>query len=64
MATSGEEKSFSRFDLPGLNLPLNWHPSAVHEHLAIGQSNALFQTALSGDDIENGYIAYEQRFPL
>lgn len=65
--SSSEEKAFSRFDLPGLNLPLNWQPRGSHatyhwEGPAYAQSTApatgegkdLFKTALNDADVNDG----------
>jgi hypothetical protein len=64
------EKPFSRFDLPGLNLPLNWQPCEAHEATrwegekyirysvpATGEGKNLFPTALSDTDVESGDTA-------
>jgi hypothetical protein len=64
------EVPFSRFNLPGLNLPLNFRPHpANHKYNAKsvsytqipakGEGQDLFRTALNGIDVngDGGYVA-------
>jgi hypothetical protein len=64
-STTTETTRQARFDLPGLNLPLNWTPHAKHSPLdrigdrmaevpAQGDGKDLFQTALSDADVQDG----------
>jgi hypothetical protein len=56
MATScSAKKPLSRFDLPGLNLPLNWQPAYnCYGIFAAREGEALFKTALNGKDVDDG----------
>jgi hypothetical protein len=77
MASSSESSRapFSRFDLPGLNLPLNWQPCEPHQAYrwedknytsyyvpASGEGKNLFRTALNDSDVESGYTSFV--FPI
>ena len=47
MASSDSPSSFSRFQLPGLNLPLNWTPHEAYTkftHVQEGGNNRMIQT--------------------
>jgi hypothetical protein len=59
--------TFSRFLLPGLNLPLNWEPNALDskwdeskmvQRTASGEGRSLFRTALNEHDVIEGHTAY------
>jgi hypothetical protein len=59
--------TFSRFQLPGLNLPLNWEPygpdskwdgTKMVQCTASGEGRSLFRTALNDHDVMEGYAAY------
>jgi hypothetical protein len=56
MATSSSaENPLSRFDLPGLNLPLNWQPTYDRYGIsAAREGEVLFKTALNGKDVDDG----------
>jgi hypothetical protein len=56
MATSSSaEKPLSRFNLPGLNLPLNWQPTYDRYGIFAGpEREVLFKTALNGKDVDDG----------
>lgn len=50
--------TMSRFDLPGLNLPLNWTPNAdSYSGKARGEGRDLIKTALNEADINDGYTS-------
>lgn len=58
--------AFSRFHLPGLNLPLNWEPhgpyskwkeNKVVQYAASGEGKDLFRTALNENDMWEGYTS-------
>jgi len=67
-------EEFSRFQLPGLNLPINWTPHerytrteyhsepgmepTVTVYPAQGEGLDLFRTALNDADVDNGYVSY------
>lgn len=59
--------SFSRFQLPGLNLPLNWVPSAPSTSTSTGtaviipgqgEGKDLFRNALNDYDVQNDHTAW------
>lgn len=65
------DPAFNRFDLPGLNLPLNftphearkdfnWKDDGNHEITLVpgqGEGRNLFRTALNNEDREGGYAS-------
>lgn len=70
-APTSTEKPFSRFDLPGLNLPLNWQPCGTHQEWrwegpnyvqfpvpARGEGKALLRSVVNDIDVESGYASY------
>jgi hypothetical protein len=77
MSSSSHTKPFSRFKLPGLNLPLNWTPHEEYHKFdnshvdlrnakyvkipAEGEGKNLFRTALSDKDVSDGYTSYAAR---
>ncbi|CZR51823.1 uncharacterized protein PAC_01700 [Phialocephala subalpina] len=50
-----QPKPWSRFNLPGLNLPLNWSPGKVEG--VDGEGRPLFKTALNDADLSDGYVS-------
>lgn len=57
-------EGWSRFKLPGLNLPLNWTPGSPYGGPCSGEGRPLFPTALSGYDICDGWASWvSPRFP-
>lgn len=58
MGSMASTSPMSRFDLPGLNLPLNWTPNAdSYREKARGEGRDLIKTALNDVDIDDGYTA-------
>jgi hypothetical protein len=56
--SSSLEKPLSRFDLPGLNLPLNWQPTYNrNDDSTACKGKVLFKTALNEKDIDDGVIS-------
>jgi hypothetical protein len=64
MATKEQQEqqrfaNFTRFDLPGFNIPLNFTPPPINTPNGHGaQIYPLFRTALNEMDREEGYISY------
>ena len=70
-ASDSEPSGFSRFQLPGLNLPLNWTPHKPYtKHTYVpnsamertyyptqGEGQNLFRTALNDADCSGGYVS-------
>jgi hypothetical protein len=70
-APDSKPSGFSRFQLPGLNLPLNWTPHEPYmKHTYVpnsdmgqthypvqGEGKNLFRTALNDADCSDGYVS-------
>ncbi|KAF8864890.1 hypothetical protein BDZ45DRAFT_613502 [Acephala macrosclerotiorum] len=50
-----QREPWSRFKLPGLNLPLDWSPGRIEG--VDGEGRPLFRTALNETDLSDGYIS-------